>query len=318
MNIKIALITIIMAGLMNGSFAAPTRLIKNSNPNKIWLLFSLIGFIIMPYIFLRLLIPNYILIYKSLPEKTIITILFGGILFGIGQSCFFKAINKIGIALSFTLNLSLGMIVGSLFVLFYQNKFLSYQGALVTASVVLILSGLIINYLSKEKNSENISKSQNKSGWLLASIAGLASGLQNITFIITAFHNNEHYDSFIIWPLFLTTAALPIIISLSHEIKKFNLISLKKTFNLVTISLILLMSALFSGSLVLYSTGMNYLPISKHAVGWPLFMIFIILASQTWGILFHEDGKLTFKKITEKGISVFFIIVAIILLTKAS
>lgn len=144
------LLPIIIAGLMNGSFVIPSQYIRNLNDDEIWLGHCIIGLIIIPCVILSMISPESIKVYSLLPAKTIIIILLSGIVFGVGQICFMKAIREIGIGASFSVNLGIGTAIGSLFVVLYRGVFFSASGLFVILSVLLTIAGLILYYLGSK------------------------------------------------------------------------------------------------------------------------------------------------------------------------
>lgn len=177
------LLLIIFAGFINASFVVPIKYIKQLSHEKIWLYHSLIGLVVLPWALLSLASSSAINNYQLLQPLMWSFLIASGLIFGIGQLCFAYAIERIGMALSFTINLSLGITIGSLFVILYRAAFLSSQGLMVTTAVLLILFSLVINYYAnrvKQTNQVYQNTPHYRRGWLLAAIAGIASGLQNI------------------------------------------------------------------------------------------------------------------------------------------
>jgi L-rhamnose-H+ transport protein len=298
------ILPIIIAGLMNGSFVIPAKFIKNSS-EKIWFYHGIIGLTLIPWIILAFVSPSSFSFYLQLPYAILFFILANGIVFGLGQIWFAKAIELLGVALSFSINLGIGLIIGSMFVIFYKGVFLTKQGFLVTLSISLILSSLILyycadNHKQTEKSSEDNHKKFNYiKGWILASLAGLTSGLQNITFFLVIFHVSTKFRStgfFWIWPPFLLTAAITMIIGFRRKANRSSMIQTTPTiFNIKDLFLITLMGLFFTGSLAFYSDGMSKLTNQQQIIGWPVFMVSIIFASQVWGLLFKEFTNSTLK-----------------------
>lgn len=309
------LLPIIIAGLINGSFVVPARYIKNTSSEKIWFYHSLIGLSIIPWLIFFLFLPAYtIQNYAALSINVWAYIVFGGMFFGVGQVCFSHAIKKIGIALSFAINLGIGVTIGSMFVVFHDSAFFTMRGFFVTLAVFLIISSLIVYYFS-ERITNNI-KNNYCTGWLFASFAGIASGLQNITFVFVGFYANTQFhniNSFWVWPPFLLSSAVPMTLLFLYQVKKNReSIVLPKTKSLM---LVTLMGVFFTGSLFLYSSGMSHLPDNQKMFGWPMLMVLIILTSQVWGWIFSEFK--TSKK-NSRVASVLLLVISIIFLSLKS
>ena len=122
---KLSLLWLLVAGIMNGSFVIPMRFAKDLNAKHIWFFHSIIGLIIVPWLILGIWFSHTASYYKFLASDLLYLLAITGVAFGIGQVCFFYAIEKLGVALAFVINLSIGVTLGSLFVVFYKHLFLS-------------------------------------------------------------------------------------------------------------------------------------------------------------------------------------------------
>lgn len=295
------LLPILIAGLMNGSFVIPAKYIKNFTSEKIWLCHSIIGLTLIPWAILIYSSPGAFHNYLYLKNDILLFIIFGGMIFGLGQVFFAYAIESIGVALSFTINLGIGVTIGSMFLVFYKTTTFTIQHYFVTIAVILIICSLVIYYFSARtrKSYENFNVHYH-TGWLLASLAGFASGLQNIVFVIVAFHTETQFKanhSFWVWPPFLLAAATVMVIGFSFRMIKKQKItqSTPVLLNFKNILLIAVMGACFTGSLALYSDGMSKLADQQKVIGWPIFMVAIILTCQAWGWLYGESKGLAIK-----------------------
>ena len=321
-----SLFPIIIAGVINGSFVIPARYIKNISHEKVWFYHSIIGLGIIPWIMLFLFFPILMQAYYALPLNLWVYIMVGGIIFGLGQVCFAKAIKHLGIALSFAINLGIGVTIGSLFVVFKASNFFTFQSYEVILAVALIVVSLVFYYFSTKKTEKN-NKINNKdkegnapnfyqTGWILASLAGVASGFQNITFVFVGFYAKTQFpmanllNSFWVWPPFLFAAALPMMIGFGSQLK-----IKEKTIKIKNSLLIILMGLCFTGSLVLYSNGMSRLPGNQKMLGWPILMILIILTSQAWGWIYGEFKNNVLRNKVYRIISLLLLIVSIVILS---
>ncbi|TNF66737.1 MAG: hypothetical protein EP298_08635 [Gammaproteobacteria bacterium] len=320
-------LSILLGGLLNGSFVIPSRFIKHHNNEQIWLYYTAIGLILIPWLLLLVIYPKSINLYYSIGIYNLSLLIVSGLIFGIGQVCFFYAIDKIGIAASFAVNLGIGVILGSLFVIGYQSMLFSYRGNLICIAIILILLSLWINYklnhLQQKKLYKNRPNQNTQLCWLLALFAGIASGLQNISFIIVSNHSHSFVNStnsYWYWPLFLSIAAIPMFIGFLIRYKKNHLLNLNhlpsiKLLSPIPLTLIAMMGLCFSGSLILYSLGMSLFTQTEIIDGWPILMITIILTSQVWGIIFDRVKQLSLLHKFYRFISIIVLIVAIILIS---
>jgi len=192
--------------------------------------------------------------------------------------------------------------------------------------VAVIVTGLILSYFAGKRRDEHQQKKQvNTSkyivGVLAAVIAGLGSAGQNYTFASTAIMQTIalHYglsplaSSFVIWPGFLTVAAVPYIIYMLYlNIKNQSFgayVTAEKRYYFYAI----IMAVFWFGSLVFYSKATQLIGSLGPVVIWPLFMSLIILTSNFWGWKVgewqHADARA--KRLAVNGIVLFIIAVII-------
>lgn len=316
----INLALIIAAGLMNGSFVIPSRFMRKISNETVWAAHSIIGLVFISWLILFVFFAKSFSIYLALDESIWVLLIIGGLIFGFGQLCFFSAIDKIGIALSFSINLGIGATIGSLFVLFYHRTGFTKLSLLVVLAVLLIVLSLFLSYFAN-KSVDNIEKNfiTYQKGWLLSIFSGLASGFQNIVFVIAISHYQylKLNQTYWVWPVFLTFAAIPMFLGFFFRNKHDNFektTQFKTQFNTRNFLLLVLMGAFFTGSLALYSYSISKLSNQELAVGWPALMISIIFASQIWGLILKERGQFTFKKKLTIYTALILLFIAIILL----
>src|SRR5579871_2670567 len=128
----------IIAGIMNGSFALPTKHIRQWQFENIWLNYAFWTFLALPWLFAIGLDSHIWLTYQTTPIQTLLVLITGGFFFGIGQICFARSLDKIGFGLSFLINIGFGTSLGVLlpFIVIHPNKIFSTFG-------LFTLSGLI-------------------------------------------------------------------------------------------------------------------------------------------------------------------------------
>ena len=227
--ITLTLFYSIGAGIMNGSFALPTKHIKSWNFENIWLTYAIWGFFLLPWLTVLFLDPQAIDIYRSMPTATLNILIIGGFLFGVGQICFATALRTIGLGLSFVVTIGLATALGCLLPLLTMDmeSLLSPTGITTIVGLFFILIGLLLSYSAghsrdKESRLQVSSSTKSSKGYFhfcifLAILAGLFSAGQNYTFAITgnmqqaALANgiDPFTASIIIWPPFLTCTLIP-------------------------------------------------------------------------------------------------------------
>lgn len=318
-QISLALFFILIAGIINGSFALPTKYITHWKFENIWLQFAIWAFILLPCGVIYYLVPELFKVYEASPANLLWIIFAGGVLFGIGQLCFAFALNIIGLGLGFVINLGVGISLGLLLPLLIQHSDhistpFGYVTLIGTACAVigLIISnhaGILRDRDRRTLNSvggvaieadalaETAAGAHGKHalGVILAIIAGIFSAGQNFTFSFTyqlqdiARQLNPASGegigaASVIWPLFLICAFIPYALYMLFLLKKnksFVNYSARGTGKYYLFAII--MGLFWFGSLMFYSKASQLIGSLGPIVGWPLFMVLIILVSSFWG-----------------------------------
>ncbi len=315
MNVVIALVFILVAGMINGAFALPTKLVEDWRFENIWLQYSIWAFILLPWIAIFILAPQVLQIYAATPWHIILVMMIGGFLFGAGQVGFAFAISMIGIGLSFVICLGLGMGLGFLLPLVFQhsNQILTPFGIITLLGTLFAIAGLIVSTyagnlrdrLQQSKlGTELRSKRFYMCGVILAITAGLFSAGQNFSFSLTVGMQQIAQNmgasklgaSMIMWPGFLIFTFIPYagymlyLHKKNHSFKNYKSAASGKYFLFA-----LMMGAFWFGSLIFYSRASSLIGKLGPIVGWPLFMVLIILTSNFVGWRYKEWTGITQK-----------------------
>src|ERR1700737_2365847 len=108
----IAVVT--LAGLLNGSFAAPMKRMSAWRWENSWLLFAFSGLIVFPWIINFATVPNVASVYAGASPTTLAKVFAFGLLWGVGATLFGLGISRVGMALGFALVLGITASFGSL------------------------------------------------------------------------------------------------------------------------------------------------------------------------------------------------------------
>lgn len=319
------------AGVINGSFALPSKRLTKWSYQRIWFHYSLWAFLIFPVLLLLLFAPTAWHVYAQASLTQISIIFCGGFLFAIGQICFARALQMIGLGLGFVINISIGTALGSLIPLIIQHTHYLYSlpVLLTMLAILLIITGVYISYIAGSKRDHhqpNFAQQSNYvKGVLCAVVAGLFSAGQNITFSMTANLQtialqsgmNHVLAANIIWPAFLLATFFPYAAYMLYLQYRENFMQ-QKHHALTHYIGTMLMGAFWYFSLILYSAGSFKLGELGPVIGWPLFMVCIILTANLWGWQQNEwlDASLAAKRLAK--LSIFILILAIMVLGYAA
>ena len=321
-----------IAGILNGSYAGISRSFKNWPQEVVWLFFSLFAFVLVPVVTILLIQPHSIELILQIPLKVELQLIAGGATFGIGMIAFTWALRLLGLGVSFVLNVSMGTIFGSLVPLFFTNpeKIFSTTGyfdlaalSFFVISVILSSAACSSRYNQADQQNENVLEAKNYrqviAGILIGIISGIFCSAQGIAYasFLTYLPAQRTSTPLYPWIIIFFSAFLPY--SLYHlfviRAKGYQKKMIKKYFSLRYGLLLMTMGMLYFIPLILYSQAVATLGKLGTVFAWPLFMCFIVLTSNLWGISRGEWKNSGTQSITMITISLVSILLAIVLLS---
>lgn len=303
----------LVAGILNGSFAAPTKYAKKWQWENIWSVWAVVGMFIFPWVIAFLTIPRPGELYGNIgPDQFLLLALFG-VGFGLAQIFFGLGIAAVGIALNFAIAIGISTAFGSLVPLVFQHaeKILTPQGELILLGVVLTLIGIVLSAIAgrekerqfrltfEEVEGEAGSKPRLSfaTGLTFCVLAGLGSPLGNfgLAFCTPTVKRavelgasvSNKYNA--IWAPLYTASLVPYLIYCIYLWRKNHSLGLFRVPG-TGINWIygIVMGLLWMGSSAIYGVGAARIGDMGPVLGWPLFMSIIIITSSTWGFLTGE------------------------------
>lgn len=310
-NTVLAVCLTIVAGTLNGSFAAPTKYARKWKWENIWSVWSVWGMLILPWALVFATVPHTIDFFENTPVDQWLLLILFGIGFGLAQIFFGLGIAAVGIALNFAIAIGISTAFGSIvpFLSQHSEKVFTREGFFFFAGIVLMLAGIVVSAaagLEKERQLRTViaataeptgKRMSFAAGLILCILAGLGSPLNNFgaafctptvqrAVAIGASPTNEYN---VVWAPLLTASLIPYLIYCVYLWRKNN------SFHLFAASgsginwvYGFVMAALWMGSNAIYGIAMSQIGSMGPVVGWPLFMSVIILASSAWGFLTGE------------------------------
>ena len=343
-TIAFALVMVLIAGLINGSFAAPMKYMTKWREENIWLAFSPLGFLLLPWLTIEIMAPNTCEVIGAIPPKLLWTMIMGGIGFGLGQIAFALSFRYIGIGLAFVINISMGTAGSALIPILWHKgiwgtpySYAQLIGIIIFIAAVIIgaAAGAARDKNKKGKQTEKRDIHQIKPGMLvlgviLAVLAGAGSVSQGVTYIwanptvselaANQFGVGKLASGVIAWVIIFSSAWIPYalyFLILNIKNKSFHNYgasgSGKYWFWLV------FMGIGYWGSLVFFSKASEAIGGSlAPTIAWPLFMVFIILTSNFWSWKSHEWEGAGSKAIKTMWASLVLFIAAIVVFSYSS
>ena len=136
---------VIVAGLLNGSFAAPMKPMSAWRWENSWLIFAATGLVIFPWIITFLTVPHVGQIYLQSSLPTLEKVVLFGIAWGVGSTLFGIGISRVGMALGFAIILGITASFGSFFPLavLHPEELHTQRGIALMVGTATMIVGLL-------------------------------------------------------------------------------------------------------------------------------------------------------------------------------
>ncbi|MBV9302994.1 MAG: hypothetical protein JOY62_16200 [Acidobacteriaceae bacterium] len=301
----------LVAGILNGSFATPTKYASRWRWENVWALWAVVAFFVVPWTIAFMTVPHLGAVYAAAQTATLLKVIGFGAAYGIAAVCFGLGVDAIGIALNFAIALGLSTVVGSLvpLVSIHPEEILAAKGLAVEAGIAIVLLGIIVCAIAgkaKERELAASVRSQEavtrnparfKTGLIFAIIAGVGSPFLNFGLAFGGPLLSRAADEGastasqpnVIWPLMLTATLVPYLAYCAYLWRKngsFRLFTLPGTASYWMLGA--LMGVLWMSSIAIYGTASASMAEMGPVLGWPLFMSAIIITSNVWGFATGE------------------------------
>jgi L-rhamnose-H+ transport protein len=177
----------VLAGaFMQGSWALPQKFVRGWAWEKMWLLFCIIALVIFPWLLVALVIPQPGQVYSSVGGSVLLLTALFGAGWGIGNVLFGLGVAAVGMALAFSIIISLTAALGTLvpLAILQPGQLTSVKGLLLMGGLALVIVGVAL--LSKAGALKDAGSSAIKGnftrGLLICIGSGIASPLMNFAF----------------------------------------------------------------------------------------------------------------------------------------
>jgi L-rhamnose-H+ transport protein len=323
---------LILAGIMNASFALPMKFVRVWAWENTWLLWSAFALLLLPCALAFTTIPAFGAILAG-AGGVVLTVAVCGAAWGVAQVLFGLALDKIGIALTFSIVLGLSAAMGGLvpLVRLHRDKLLTPAGLVSLAGIALVLLGVTVSAMAgkmRDRSQHTEARTAHFGvGLLMAIASGVCASMMNVGFSFgtplsvaaSAHHANSLWWTDAIWVPLMAGGAVPNLLYCAYLLRK------KKSSENYTaatagrnVSLALAMAVLWFGSSVLYGIATAFLGDLGPVVGWPLFMSLIVIVASVLGVWTGEWRNAGSRALRVQGLAVLILVCAVVVLSRAT
>lgn len=301
----LALFLIAAAGMMQGTFVVPLKATTKWEYENTWLLFCFIGFVALPLILVWYTVPHFSQVLLTSPLKDVVLAALFGVAWGCGAVLFGLGAEKLGVGLGLSIISGLSSTLGSLIPWAIAGpQPLSYS-LLLWVGVVVMLAGVVVcaraGMLREQKNKfktqEERRGRQFAKGLLICIGSGVLVSCLNLGFIsgarvtvraetLGATHANAPN---MLWAIIMGAGFLPNALYCGWLlIRKQSWQKFAARESVSYLGWTFIMGILWTGSLIVYGSGVNKIGALGPSLGWPILSSVNIVTSNLWGVITGE------------------------------
>ena len=298
---------VITAGVLQGVFAVPMKFASRWNYENIWLVYSLTGMVVFPWLLIIATVRHPVEIYASTSTTTLLAIAGFGVCWGIGATLTGVGLTLLGIGLGMAIILGLSASLGSLipFVILNPQHLHTRQGHVFLLGTTIMLAGITVcaragMLRDAIRDSEVVGASQGNrflTGFIVCCTSGLLSSALNFSYAFggAAIRHALDWGTGAVWSAGIVTALavtggfLANFLYCGHLLLRNR--SAPRFFGAGAGSNWFygaLMGFFWFGGQTLYGLGISRMGCLGVVVGWPLLMGMIIVASNAAGLFTGE------------------------------
>jgi L-rhamnose-H+ transport protein len=294
---------VLLAGVLNGSFAAPMKRMPSWRWENSWLLYALTGLVIFPWIIAYATIPHLGSVYSGASWPSLEKVAVFGFAWGIGATLCGLGISRVGLALAFAIILGITASFGSLIPLavLHPEELLSRRGiALIIGTVIMTIGLIFLAIAGGQRERDSGQTGSPRSGFglglIICILSGLFSSMLNFSFVFgdelrvraLAAGATASMAANPIWSLSVTAGFIANGVYCLYLLRKNKTWGVYKTGGPLYWFLGSLMGLLWFGGTLTYGSGASILGRLGGMIGWPVFMVMDIIVGLFWGMITGE------------------------------
>ncbi|HLY60449.1 MAG TPA: L-rhamnose/proton symporter RhaT [Terriglobia bacterium] len=306
-SIGAGLLFVLLGGLLQGSFALPMKRMAGWRWENTWLVYSIAGMIVFPWLLLVATVPSAGEIFRMADAGTLAEVAIFGFGWGVGSTLFGLGIDMVGMGLGIAVILGITASLGSLLPILVldRQQLFTRQGYALMTGLVLVVGGILLCAIAGSRREKELAKGAKEQGkrsfWLgllICLLSGVFSPMLNFSFVFgksiqqltLKFGAHPAMASNVVWALalsagFLANAGYCIyLLRRNHAWGNFSQTGTPPAYWLGAT----VMGLLWFAGIAVYGVGAADLGTLGGVIGWPLFMAMIIISANLWGAFTGE------------------------------
>lgn len=325
---------IFLSGTFNGSFALPMKYSRHWRWENTWLAFSLVAFVIFPWLLAGLFVPKLRVVYLGISQRALFYSLAFGFVLGVAQVTYGLCIKAVGIAVAIAVTSGVSCISGSLIPLLVlqPSDLLQPRGLLLFISMPFLFIGLALYCRAgcrREKEQVEPHSADSTAAWSFAAglaiciFTGIFGSSINLGFAFSGRVIQKSLElgatpltsTYAVWALLFGASFVPNFLYCSLLLFRGRGWSLFHGVDwtreaLLAITMAMLTFAAFVG----YGIGATLVGKYGTSLGWALFVAVSILSSSFSGILVGEWKSTSIRTRKLLAAAVGFMLVSVVVL----
>ena len=304
------LLLVIAAGTMGGSFTVPQKSVRGWAWEQTWLLYSIVGMLLIPWLVVGLVIRNPMEVYARVPGPTLARTALFGAGWGVGSVLFGLGVVRVGTSLAFAIVVSLTAALGTIVPLavLHPADLTSARTFWLLIGLAIVIVGLSLcaraGFLKEaaiqDPRADRAYVGQSAGflgGLLICLLSGITSPMFNFS-VAFGGRIRDEAERQGAYGFAASTAVLALSISAGFLINAGYctiLLLRNRSWRLPAEApairntvLAILMGLLWSAGMFVYGAGASLLGSYGPVLGWPLFMTLMVLTGNFWGVVTGE------------------------------
>jgi L-rhamnose-H+ transport protein len=304
----LGLVWILIAGVTQGAFPLPMKFVRRWKWEHLWLVYSVIAFFLLPWVMAWATVPHLAAVLAYAGGHILwLTALFGAG-WGAGSVFFGLGVDALGMALGFSMITGIYMALGALIPMIVLTPDLIWtrNGLLILAGNAIAIVGVVAQAVAGNIRDKQADKVETQSlnpkvsfaaGLTICILSGVFSGMLNFSYAFgkpiadAAEHFGATKDGSLnaLWLIALPAGGLLNVgycLYLMFKRRNWALLY-RKTLPMDWVHA-WVMSALFTGSVIVYGWGASKLGRLGPSLGWSLWNAILIITTLVCGFLTRE------------------------------